>query len=714
MKINKKLSIAALALFMSVASYAPVNAQDVSAENTAVTARAAAAGVWEVSNGEWTYVIDGVEQTGWIVAGGAWYYLDDNGVMQTGWLELDGTWYYLNQTGSMATGWTVVNGNWYFLNKSGEMQTGWTVVDGSWYFLDENGAMATGWLELDGTWYYLNANGSMATNWVSVDGSWFYLKADGSMATEWLNLGGTWYYLDLAGRMLTNTTVGNWEIDANGVATEIAEDRRETLAAAIAAANELEATDYTNWNKFSPVLKAVTKVSKDKNSTDAQIESAIEDLAKATAELEAKSVTKLDLYKLVEKYKNLDEDKYTVESWAIYADALANAEAVLENDKALASEVKKATKDYEKASTDLKLIKTGIHALSEAISEAKKTLLNGSYTETSKIALERAITDGELVVKDTKATLEEYDAAREAIEKAVKALVGTPAVSKAVLYEAIEKAENKENFKQADYTAGSWSAFAKAIKEGKAVIADDKATEKEVKEAIANLTIAEKGDGKKLEGLVSIKDLTAAYDLAGKDAAYGEDAYTSDSWTAFNKAFVAAKEVLDNGIATNLQVSEALTNLKAAVLVKVEDNSALVSAIKEIELKKADYTTASWAKFETSGLAAAKLVRDNKDSSAAEISTAATKLATAITTELKVKATAADLLELEETIKEANEIIKKGNADGTYDATKFAALPDEILKAKAAQPLEGEDAEQSTVQTAKSTLASFIDGLKTP
>lgn len=215
MKMNKKLGVAALALFISAASYAPVNAQE-TAETVNVTTHAEG-GNWEFTDGVWSYTLNGVKQTGWLNLAGTWYYLNASGVMETGWLDLGGTWYYL----------------------------------------DANGIMATGWLDLGGTWYYLDANGIMSTGWLNLGGTWYYLDANGMMSTGWLNMGGTWYYLDAAGRMLTNTTVGRWEIDGNGIATKIVLDSLtqhdlEHLEHLISNMNSYyDKSDFTNWDTLN-------------------------------------------------------------------------------------------------------------------------------------------------------------------------------------------------------------------------------------------------------------------------------------------------------------------------------------------------------------------------------------------------------------------------------------------------------------------------------
>lgn len=71
-----------------------------------------------------------------------------------------------------------------------------------WCLVDDNGNLVTGWKQLKGVWYYLYSNGVMASS-------------------EWVKYKNEWYYLNKNGSMATNTVIGNWKIDARGVATEI-------------------------------------------------------------------------------------------------------------------------------------------------------------------------------------------------------------------------------------------------------------------------------------------------------------------------------------------------------------------------------------------------------------------------------------------------------------------------------------------------------------
>ena len=161
---------------------------------------------WNRLNDAWYYYKDGCRQTGWVEAGGRWYYLNASGVMQTGWVQGGGRWYYLNASGAMQTGWQQLGGKWYYFNADGDMAAGWKQVSGRWYFFGGSGAMQTGWQQLGGKWYYFSGSGAMQTGWVQSGGRWYYLNESGAMQTGWRQIGGLWYYLEGNGAMLADTS----------------------------------------------------------------------------------------------------------------------------------------------------------------------------------------------------------------------------------------------------------------------------------------------------------------------------------------------------------------------------------------------------------------------------------------------------------------------------------------------------------------------------
>ena len=62
--------------------------------------------------------------------------------MATGWAKAsDGKWYYFEGSGAMQSSrWLKQGTAWYYLSGSGAMQTGWLLTGGAWYWMDPNQA----------------------------------------------------------------------------------------------------------------------------------------------------------------------------------------------------------------------------------------------------------------------------------------------------------------------------------------------------------------------------------------------------------------------------------------------------------------------------------------------------------------------------------------------------------------------------------------------
>ena len=173
---------------------------------------------WVKADGNWWYPnSNGALRTGWLYAGGSWYWLNDKtGAMATGWVKAaDGKWYLMSESGAMLTGWQKW-GSWYYLASSGAMQTGWLSSGGSWYWLDQSsGAMQTGWVKDDnGKWWFAEGSGALATSahWVKGYGeSWYRVDSNGAMATGWRHVSNQWYWMDPSqgGKMAANELVND-------------------------------------------------------------------------------------------------------------------------------------------------------------------------------------------------------------------------------------------------------------------------------------------------------------------------------------------------------------------------------------------------------------------------------------------------------------------------------------------------------------------------
>ena len=95
--------------------------------------------------------------------------------------DQDGNWRYL-KNGLDASGWVLINTTWYYLDPStGVMLTGWQRIGSSWYWLESWGGMGTGWLYDEGSWYYLSGSGAMVTGWYEVSDYIYQFASSGRM-----------------------------------------------------------------------------------------------------------------------------------------------------------------------------------------------------------------------------------------------------------------------------------------------------------------------------------------------------------------------------------------------------------------------------------------------------------------------------------------------------------------------------------------------------
>lgn len=128
--------------------------------------------------------------------------------------------------------------------------------------------------------------------------------------------------------------------------------------------------------------------------------------------------------------------------------------------------------------------------LEKAVLEASG-LEEEAYTAETWADLEEALAAAEAVLADPAATQEEVDAATAALRAAMDALelaeASTGDVDKSELEKTIGIAEG---LKEGNYTKGSWKALEKALKNAKAVLADEDATQAEVDAATAALKAA--------------------------------------------------------------------------------------------------------------------------------------------------------------------------------------------------------------------------------
>ena len=167
-------------------------------------------GWYQNEEGDWyLYDENGTLQTGWILQGTTWYYLDGANQEKPGLmiadqiLEINGKYYSFDNSGAMQTGWILKKEGWYYAQTDGAFVNGWNNINGAWYYLDANNEehrdlmVAGQQKEIDGNTYFFGENGVMRSGWQQYPEGWYYVMPDGAKVYGWKNINSQWYYLDV-------------------------------------------------------------------------------------------------------------------------------------------------------------------------------------------------------------------------------------------------------------------------------------------------------------------------------------------------------------------------------------------------------------------------------------------------------------------------------------------------------------------------------------
>lgn len=232
----------------------------------------------------------------------------------------------------------------------------------------------------------------------------------------------------------------NREVEEETVAPD-----KTDLDDTIAQANGLKESDYTaeSWAALVKAREAAQTVADDEKASAYDVALALANLESAIAGLEQAGeepgpgpveVNKTDLQAAVNKADKLEKADYTAGSWDVFAKALKDAKQVLGNENATQQQVDDALKTLQDAISKLEAAtkpkpEPGVvdkAALNATINKAAAINL-GLYTDDSANALRAALKKAREVSADNDATQKQVDAAREALEKAIAALVKRPA-----------------------------------------------------------------------------------------------------------------------------------------------------------------------------------------------------------------------------------------------------------------------------------------------
>lgn len=182
-----------------------------------------------------------------------------------------------------------------------------------------------------------------------------------------------------------------------------------------------------SWNAFHAALDEASKVLANDRATQEQVDAAHDALSKADAGLAKPEVPAVDKSKLQAKYdevKGLNADSYTADSWKPFADALAEAEKVLANDKATQDEVNAALDGLTKAADGLvaneapQVDKSKLQALYDSL----KDKANEGYTEESWNAFQSALNAAKETIDNPAATQQQIDEALAGLNAANEGL----------------------------------------------------------------------------------------------------------------------------------------------------------------------------------------------------------------------------------------------------------------------------------------------------
>lgn len=324
------------------------------------------------------------------------------------------------------------------------------------------------------------------------------------------------------------------------------------LAGLVESVSGYSEENYTpeTWTVFEKALKDAQAVLDDGNATAEEIAGAIEALNTAKDQLVGRA-DKTTLEELIDSVADYKEDNYTTDTWSKFADALADAEAVLADDNASEEEVSAAVEalDAAKAGLVARGDKTQLDDLIDKANEIYES--ESRFTESTLAAMEEALDAANAVSEDVDATQEEVDAAKAALQAAIDNLVDVTELFDAYM-ENLSKLDEEEN-----YTADSFAALLEAINAAKAVLADPDATQAEADEATELLNNAGK----------ALKEAGKSDSLAGLvDSAKGEDLskYTDESADAIRDAIAKAEEVIANR-GTEEELEEAYKTLQNTI-----------------------------------------------------------------------------------------------------------------------------------------------------
>lgn len=237
--------------------------------------------------------------------------------------------------------------------------------------------------------------------------------------------------------------------------------------------------------------------------------------------VEKVTVDRTELEKAIKDAKAVDADKYTADSYGVLRLTIEYAEAVYANEEAVQRDVDEAVTAIKDAIEALVEVQEPVNTAREALQKLYNqyaALEQGKYTDASYQAFKDALKKAAEVLADADASdaelIQAYDALAEAINKLE---VSKEPGTEETLRDQLQKLYDKyKNLAQGKYTNSSYDAFAKALKATAEVLANENATDEEMRAAYKALATAVNG--------LTVKSSSAAVSTTAQTTKTGDTA----------------------------------------------------------------------------------------------------------------------------------------------------------------------------------------------
>ena len=247
------------------------------------------------------------------------------------------------------------------------------------------------------------------------------------------------------------------------------------LQALIEQAGNKNKEEYTeeSWTSFETALNEAKSVFANENASQDAVDQARASLSKAIEELK---FNKSQLKVVIDQVENKNSEDYTEESWEAFANALAEARSVFEDEDATPESVDQAYRKLNDAIDGLtvKVNKPELKELIDKVQDKKSE----DYTDASWDAFETALAEARSVFEDEDATPEQISQAYRKLNEAISGL--TDKADKSELTKVIA---SSVTLNESDYTPESWKQFKEALDYADEVSANPNVSQEEVDEA---------------------------------------------------------------------------------------------------------------------------------------------------------------------------------------------------------------------------------------